>query len=325
MTFRVRILIYLFIFLLFIMQIRFGIFYKRKFYVRTAAEISAAVGDVLKLDAKTAKAFMPGADFKPITAADLLDEDSWLVNHYEPGQTFDEYEAAAPNLPDKARCKIYLQPLERLTGEALISAGKLKMFTQIFFNMPVEIAKPLQLKARSRINNHTKKLQLLTGDLLSEMRKNIPADAYCVLGITMTDLYPNYMWNFVFGQAMLSARVGVYSLARYDPLFFGNKRGPGWETVFLNRSVKVLAHEAFHMFGVYHCVHYKCLMNGCNTMDESDSAPMFLCPVCLRKLYYISKFDPCERYRKLADFYNENSMSLEVLWIKKRLEFIDGK
>jgi len=191
--------------------------------------------------------------------------------------------------------------------------------------MPVEVLKPLELKARSRINNHTRKIQLLTGDLLSEMKGSIPADAYCVLGITMSDLYPNYMWNFVFGQALLSRRVGVYSLARYDPLFFGRKREPGWETIFLTRSIKVLAHEAFHMFGVYHCVYYKCLMNGCNTMDESDSTPMFLCPVCIRKLEYAAKFDPADRYRKLSAFYAGNAMSSEVLWIKKRLEFIEGK
>ncbi|HNY13043.1 MAG TPA: archaemetzincin [Candidatus Wallbacteria bacterium] len=307
------------------MQIRFGIFYKRKFSPRSAAEISAAVGDLSKLDIKLMKTFMPGVDFKPITASDISGEGAWLANHYEPGQTFKEYEASSPNVPDKARCKIYLQPLELFTGESLILLDKLKMFTRIFFVMPVEILKPLELKSRSRINNHTKKLQLLTGDLLSKMERNVPPDAYCVLGITMTDLYPNYMWNFVFGQAMLSRRVGVYSLARYDPFFFGKKREPGWDTLFLNRSIKVLAHEAIHMFGVYHCVHYKCLMNGSNSMDESDSAPMFLCPVCLRKLHYAAKFDPAERYRKLMAFYNENSMSSEVMWIKKRLEFIEAK
>jgi archaemetzincin len=33
----------------------------------------------------------------------------------------------------------------------------------------------------------------------------------------MEDLYPEPSWNFVFGQASLNERVGVYSFARYGP------------------------------------------------------------------------------------------------------------
>ena len=36
----------------------------------------------------------------------------------------------------------------------------------------------------------------------------------------MIDLYPNESWNFVFGQANPGAGVGVFSFARYDPLFY---------------------------------------------------------------------------------------------------------
>ena len=32
----------------------------------------------------------------------------------------------------------------------------------------------------------------------------------------------------------------------------------------LRRSCKVLAHEACHMFGIEHCVWFRCLMNGSN-------------------------------------------------------------
>uniref|UniRef100_A0A8D0A4Q2 Archaemetzincin-2 n=1 Tax=Sander lucioperca TaxID=283035 RepID=A0A8D0A4Q2_SANLU len=31
-----------------------------------------------------------------------------------------------------------------------------------------------------------------------------PKDAFCIIGITMIDLYPNDSWNFVFGKASLS-------------------------------------------------------------------------------------------------------------------------
>lgn len=32
----------------------------------------------------------------------------------------------------------------------------------------------------------------------------MPKDAFCIVGITMIDLYPKDSWNFVFGQASLS-------------------------------------------------------------------------------------------------------------------------
>ena len=47
----------------------------------------------------------------------------------------------------------------------------------------------------------------------------VPDDAFCLSAITMTDLYPKDSWNFVFGQARLYQRVGIYSLARYMPNF----------------------------------------------------------------------------------------------------------
>lgn len=51
------------------------------------------------------------------------------------------------------------------------------------------------------------------------MKPLLPPDAYAMIGITPTDLYPASSWNFVFARPSLTGRVGVYSLARYDPVF----------------------------------------------------------------------------------------------------------
>ena len=56
------------------------------------------------------------------------------------------------------------------------------------------------------------------------------------------------------------------------------------------------------MFGVRHCIYYECLMNGSNHLQESDSRPLELCVVCLRKLQSNIKFDILERYKKLHEF-----------------------
>ena len=73
----------------------------------------------------------------------------------------------------------------------------------------------------TRKNPYTHQPQLLTEDILDILRHNLPADAFCTIGITMRDLYPNPSWNFVFGEASLDDRVGVFSFARYDPAFYG--------------------------------------------------------------------------------------------------------
>ena len=60
------------------------------------------------------------------------------------------------------------------------------------------------------------------------------------------------------------------------------------------------------MFGIKHCVYYKCIMNG-----SSYKAQRFLdminknfepCPICLRKLQLNIEFDIEERYKKMKDF-----------------------
>ncbi len=43
-------------------------------------------------------------------------------------------------------------------------------------------------------------------------------------------------------------------------------------------------------------------MNGSNHLQESDSRPLELCVVCLRKLQSNIKFDILERYKKLSEF-----------------------
>ena len=64
----------------------------------------------------------------------------------------------------------------------------------------------------------------ISTDVLNFLRTKLPSDAFCILAVTMEDLYPDPTWNFVFGQASLTERIGVYSFARYDPAFYGEKR-----------------------------------------------------------------------------------------------------
>src|SRR5947208_13389022 len=96
---------------------------------------------------------------------------------------------------------------------------QLRQFAAAYFAMPVEVLKPLdpgalkEAKVTRRVNSNTHKEQLLTTDLLDLLRGRLPSDGFALLGVTMDDLYPDPKWNYVFGQASLRDRVGVYSFA----------------------------------------------------------------------------------------------------------------
>jgi len=283
-----------------------------------------AIGSTKDLPEILKKAFDPHNDFEPIPAPGPSD---WLAVHRETGQGFDDYVKSKSNRPDKRRNNIYLQPLGEFPQQRSPSVQRLREYATAYFAVQVQVLPPLALNETTlttRTNSYTRNRQILTGDVLRMLKKKLPPDAFCILAITMEDLYPDPSWNFVFGQASLRERVGVYSFARYDPAFYGEKRGTDYEQVLLRRSCKVLAHETGHMFGLTHCIYFKCVLNGSNHLAESDSRPMHLCPVCLRKLQYSAGFDVVNRYAKLLHFYKQAGFDDEALWTAKRLEWILG-
>ncbi|XP_067914373.1 archaemetzincin-2 isoform X7 [Heterodontus francisci] len=169
----------------------------------------------------------------------------------------------------------------------------------------------------------------IIGGILKYLKKKKPKDAFCIVGITMIDLYPEDSWNFVFGQASLTEGMGVFSFARYDDDFYTtNYKGklkkkehlvPDDYSVFdryytppitsklLLRSCKTLTHEIGHIFGMHHCQWLQCVMQGSNHLAESDRRPIDLCPICLRKLQCAINFDIKERYKALLRWIEEDS------------------
>src|SRR5436309_6040382 len=191
--------------------------------------------------------------------------------------------------------------------------------------MEVKSLPPINIDASKftkRRNPYTGNSQILTGDVLNFLKTRAPADAFCILAITMEDLYPEPSWNFVFGQASLRDRVGVYSFARYDPAFYGEARSGEHEQLVLRRSCKVLAHETAHMFGLAHCIYFNCLMNGSNHLAESDRRPLHLCPVCLRKLQWSVGFDLPKRYAELEKTDRAFGFGDEADWLKQRIKVL---
>src|SRR5258708_22877041 len=110
--------------------------------------------------------------------------------------------------------------------------------------------------------------------------------------------------NYVFGQASLNARVGVWSLFRLE-------LGADKETI-LRRMLKIAAHETGHMFSMWHCTKYECVMSGTNHIAETDSRPIDVCPECMAKICWLSDVDPTTRYERLAAFCRKNGLNKEA-------------
>ncbi|MBI2516553.1 MAG: hypothetical protein HYV95_06515 [Opitutae bacterium] len=258
-------------------------------------------------------------DFSPIR---LPGPNDWLSQHHEDGETFEQYKNSEPNRPDSIRRVLYLLPLGRFPEEASPPLEDIRAYAAAYFQLETRILPaylPTDEQFVPRQNRHTGQRQVLATSVLEFLKTRLPADAYCLLGVTMEDLYPAPSWNYVFGQASLGERVGVYSFVRYDPAFWDEERGKDYRDVILRRSCKVLAHETGHMFGLQHCIFYDCVLNGSNHLVEADSRPQQLCPLCLRKLHYAGNFDAVKRYEQLREFYRKHGWFEDADWVERQL------
>jgi archaemetzincin len=139
------------------------------------------------------------------------------------------------------------------------------------------------------------------------LRPTLPADAAALIGFTSSDLFPDETMNYVFGQANLRERVGVWSL-----YWLGRPDESDADFRFtLLRTLKIAAHETGHMFSIQHCTKYECVMNGTNSLNETDRRPLDACPECMAKLCWAAGADPRERYARLADFCAQGGLTAE--------------
>lgn len=280
----------------------------------------AAIGFVEHFSPEVQRAFDPDG-FEPMPAPGPSD---WLAQHPETPQTYDQYARTKPNLPDAQRRVLYLLPLGEFPSTAP-SVDALGKIVRAFYTLEVRVLPAVALrdvKAKTRKHPEDRQLQLLAPDVLRWLTARVPDDAYGLVAITMTDLYPQESWNFVFGMASLRERVGVQSFARQDPAFFGEKRDAGWEQLALRRATWTMVHELAHMFGLPHCTYFSCVVAGSNHQAEADRRPLHPCPVCLRKLHHAIGFDPAKREEDLAAVLRELGIADEAAWSERRARWI---
>jgi archaemetzincin len=247
----------------------------------------------------------------------------WLAEHKEPGQTFRQYIASKPIKPTRARGIIYVQPLGEFNKTQRKIIDLTAEFMGIYFDMPVKTSEDLPLsiipeKARRKHPSWGMDQILSTHVLYDVLRPRLPKDASTYVAFTTSDLWPGEGWNFVFGQASLRGRVGVWSIYRNgDP-----QESDELFKLCLRRTIKTGTHETGHMFSMHHCTLFECNMCGCNHRKESDSRPLALCPNCLAKLCYATGAKPAKRFEKLIEFCKTNGLDEERKFYEKSLKAI---
>ena len=245
--------------------------------------------------------------------------------HAEPGQTFREYLRSNPAVPHGKRRTIYIQPLGDFTDSQRRIITLTAEFMECYFGLPVKTKDDLQLsmipaKAHRRHPDWGME-QILTTYVLDEiLQPRLPDDAAACIALTASDLWPGKGWNFVFGQASIAERVGVWSIYRNgDP--HQNDRS---FRLCLLRTLKTATHEMGHLFSMQHCTKYECNMCGSNHREESDRRPLALCPECVAKVCWATAANPLKRYKKLAAFSKEQGLSSEAAFYEKSVAALDS-
>mmetsp|Transcript_9828 Transcript_9828/g.16156 ORF Transcript_9828/g.16156 Transcript_9828/m.16156 type:complete len:332 (+) Transcript_9828:373-1368(+) len=197
--------------------------------------------------------------------------------------------------------------------------------TAFFHPMKLVLLEPIAIddeKMGARINPRTGKLQLSVPAVFEHLLPHLPRDAVSLMSLTMEDLFFGDDPDWTYGQENLSKRVGIFSFARYDSLFYNMKTGVNYTSQITKRVCKVTVHEMAHMLVLKHCTHFHCAMNGANTLNEMDRRPCHMCPVCLRKTMHVIKGKPMEHFRHLLRFYKKHSehFAEEMQWVERRID-----
>jgi archaemetzincin len=240
----------------------------------------------------------------------------WLESHHEDGQTFREYLATKPITPQGARRTIYFQSIGDFTKVQQQIVDDTAAYLAAGYHREVKTLAAASLKdipAKARRTPEGGAEQILTDHVLYKvLAPKLPKDAAAMIALTAADLWPGEGWNYVFGQASLRDRVGVWSIHRNGDPAAGDKE----YRLCLLRTIRTAAHELGHMFSIQHCTAYECNMCGSNNREESDRRPLAECPQCTAKICWATEDDPQQRFNRLAKYCQDRKLADE----QKRFE-----
>lgn len=292
-----------------------------------AVEWPAALGRPADLDPRLRRALDP-TPFEPLPRPR---PGSWRQRVHEPSQSFEAFAAARFDRPDPARDTLVLLPLGSFPAELVVEDGRvhavhtpelaeLRGFAQAFFGLPVDVVTPIPIEPLDlAVHERSGHARYDALGIIDAVAPALPAHAHSMIVLVNRDLTLAPDHGYGLGYGTHTERLAVMSFARLDPRRSGSAPGTNVDAVTRARSYKLLAHELAHTFGLHHCDHFACVMNGVADEVELDALPLHPCPVCLRKLMLAVGFDPEARYRALHAFFDAQGLLDEAAWVQARL------
>lgn len=242
----------------------------------------------------------------------------WLYSRKEKGQTFEQFIKTKHVVPTKEENIIYLQPIGTFNSLQVKQIELVRQYLQIFFQLETKVLKNV---SNDIIPNNARRIgdvgqeQFLAGYILTDvLKKEKPDKGVALMAITEKDLYPKPEWNYVFGLASYRDKIAVSSMYRMQKEADFN--------LSLDRLLKICSHEIGHMFGLHHCIEANCVMNGTNSMVETDRHSLRLCSLCQRKLNSGLKYDNKKRLLELEKYFKENKLKEGLELMEKDLKSI---
>lgn len=242
----------------------------------------------------------------------------WRFFNKEKGQSFNQFIKTKHVVPTKEENIIYLKPIGKFNALQLKQIELVRQYLQIFFQLETTI---LPGVSNDIIPNNARRMgsmeqeQFLAGYILREvLKKEKPKKGVALMAVTEKDLYPKPEWSYVFGLASYKDKIAVSSMYRMQKEADFN--------LSLERLLKICSHEIGHMFGLHHCVEAHCVMNGTNSMSETDSHSIRLCSLCQRKLNSGFKYDNLKRLKELEKYFKENNLTEGLQLMEKDLKSI---
>lgn len=242
----------------------------------------------------------------------------WLYSRKEKGQTFEQFIKTKHVVPTKEENIIYLQPIGKFNSLQVKQIELVRQYLQIFFQLETKVLKDV---SNDIIPNNARRIgdvgqeQFLAGYILTDvLKKEKPDKGVALMAITEKDLYPKPEWNYVFGLASYRDKIAVSSMYRMQKEADFN--------LSLDRLLKICSHEIGHMFGLNHCIEANCVMNGTNSMVETDRHSLRLCSLCQRKLNSGFKYDNVKRLKELEKYFKDNQLTSGIELMEKDLKSI---
>jgi archaemetzincin len=222
----------------------------------------------------------------------------WRSVVREREQSFEDYVRDCADRKPASRPRLAILPLGGISSRFGTVLDLMREYAAVFFGLETGIGTDVPIPDAAQVPQRG---QHNSSMILDALAVGAADGALLTLAITEADLFSRGK-KYVFGEGNLERRVGICSLARL--------RSPD-EAIFLRRALKLMSHETGHLLSIPHCVRRRCVLQGANTLEESDGHPMEPCAEDLRKIRWSTGVDLDQRAAGLRVFYDRMGWTLE--------------